>query len=81
MTRTMENSKKGEGNFIDKPRVGKEQRHGGAYPTGANYITKEGRRLAPLPRRLPRRGRPLRRSGLEVGAADAGSVEDPHRGL
>jgi hypothetical protein len=40
--------------FINSPLWGVEQRHGGAYPTGVNYIAKEGRRLAPLPRRLPR---------------------------
>jgi hypothetical protein len=45
---------KSKGNFINKPQEGRKRRHGGAYPAGANYITKEGRRLAPLPRRLPR---------------------------
>jgi hypothetical protein len=44
---------------IDSPRCGKKQRHGGAYPAGMNYMTKEERRLAPLPRRLPRQGRPF----------------------
>jgi hypothetical protein len=33
--------------------VGKGAKHDGAYPTGKDYTTKEGRRLAPLPRRLP----------------------------
>jgi hypothetical protein len=33
---------------------GKGQKHGGAYLAGENYMTREGRRLAPLPRRLPR---------------------------
>jgi hypothetical protein len=27
-------------NFIDGPRQGKEERHGGAYPTGASYTAK-----------------------------------------
>jgi hypothetical protein len=45
--------------FIDKPPVGEKQRHGGAYPAGINYIAKEGRRLALLPRRLPQQGRPF----------------------
>jgi hypothetical protein len=45
--------------FINRPLWGEEQRDGGAYPAGVNYIAKEGRRLAPLPRRLPRQGRPF----------------------
>jgi hypothetical protein len=45
--------------FIDSPRWGEKQRHGGAYPAGVNYVAKEGRRLAPLPRRLLRQGRPF----------------------
>jgi hypothetical protein len=45
--------------FINSPLWGEKQRHGGAYPAGVNYITKEGRRLAPLPRRLPRQDRPF----------------------
>jgi hypothetical protein len=43
--------------FIDSPLWGKKQRHGRAYPADVNYISKEGRTLAPLPRRLPRQGR------------------------
>jgi hypothetical protein len=27
-------------NFINKPPEGGKRRHNGAYPTGANYITK-----------------------------------------
>jgi hypothetical protein len=46
--------RKRKGNFINKPQEGRKQRHGGTYPIDANYIAKEGRRLAPLPRRLPR---------------------------
>jgi hypothetical protein len=45
--------------FINSPLWGEKQRNGGAYPAGVNYIAKEGRRLAPLPRRLPRQGRPF----------------------
>jgi hypothetical protein len=60
MTRTTTSSEKRKNktinkeDFIDSPRWGEKQRHGGAYPTGVNYIAKEGRRLDPLPRRLPR---------------------------
>jgi hypothetical protein len=45
--------------FIDSPRWGEKQRHGRAYPVGVKYIAKEGRRLAPLPRRLPRQDHPF----------------------
>jgi hypothetical protein len=61
-TRSVKERKKWTTNkegFINNPLWGEEQRHGGAYLTGASYIPKEGRRLAPLPRRLPRQGRPL----------------------
>jgi hypothetical protein len=51
--------RKSKEDFIDRPQRGKKQRHGGAYPAGANYIAKEGRRLAPLPRRLSWQGRPF----------------------
>jgi hypothetical protein len=60
MTKTTTNSKKRKNrtinnkDFINSPRWEEKQRHGGAYPTGMNYIAKEGRRLAPLPRRLQR---------------------------
>jgi hypothetical protein len=55
MTKTMANNKeqKSKEDFIDNPQWGRKQRHGGAYPAGASYIAKEGRRLAPLPGRLP----------------------------
>jgi hypothetical protein len=71
-TRSIKERKKRTTNgkdFINNPLWGEEQRHGGAYPTGANYIPKEGRRLAPLPRRLPRQGRPftLPRAGGRCG--------------
>jgi hypothetical protein len=55
MTRTMKDSK-----VINKrislkcPPVGEGAKHDGAYPAGKDYMAKEGRRLAPLPRRLPR---------------------------
>jgi hypothetical protein len=45
--------------FIDIPRWREKQRHGGAYLAGVNYITKEGRRLASPPRRLPWQGCPF----------------------
>jgi hypothetical protein len=32
--------RKSKGNFINKPHEGRKQRHGGAYPAGANYIAK-----------------------------------------
>jgi hypothetical protein len=35
------------------PQRGREQSYDGAYPAGENYIAKEGRRLALLPRRPP----------------------------
>jgi hypothetical protein len=60
MTRTTMSSEKRKNktinkeDFIDSPRLGEKPRHGRAYPAGVNYIAKEGRRLAPLPRRLPR---------------------------
>jgi hypothetical protein len=44
---------------IDNPRWGEKQRHSGAYPASMNYMTKEGRRLAPLPRRLLWQGHPF----------------------
>jgi hypothetical protein len=40
--------------FIKMPPDGEGARHGGAFPAGMYYMAKEGRRLAPLPRRLPR---------------------------
>jgi hypothetical protein len=43
-----------EEDFNNSPLWGEKHRHGGTYPAGVNYIAKEGRRLAPLPRRLPR---------------------------
>jgi hypothetical protein len=43
--------------FTNSPLWGEKQRNGGAYPAGVSYIAQEGRRLAPLPRRLPRQGR------------------------
>jgi hypothetical protein len=61
-TRSVKERKKWTTNkkgFINNPLWEEEQRHGGAYPAGANYIPKEERRLAPLPRRLPRQGRPI----------------------
>jgi hypothetical protein len=67
--------------FINNPQRGEEPRHGGAYPAGVSYIAKEGRRLAPLPSRVPQKGRPLLHRGLGEGAEDAGGGEDPHRGL
>jgi hypothetical protein len=33
--------------------LGEGAKHDGAYPTGKDYKAKEGRRLDPLPRRLP----------------------------
>jgi hypothetical protein len=36
------------------PQRGKEQSYGRAYPAGENYIAKERRRLALLPRRPSR---------------------------
>jgi hypothetical protein len=60
---------------------GEEQRHGGAYPTGVNYIAKEERRLAPLPEGYRGKAGPLLRRVLGVGAVDVGGGEDPHRGL
>jgi hypothetical protein len=65
MTRTTMSSEKRKNktinkeDFINSPLWGEKQRHGGTYPTDVNYIAKEGRRLAPLPRRLPRQGRPF----------------------
>jgi hypothetical protein len=54
MTRTMKNSKMINKRIpLKRPQRGKEQKHGGAYPAGENYTAKEGRRLVPLPRRLP----------------------------
>jgi hypothetical protein len=44
---------------FNSPQRGKEQKHGGAYPTGGSYIAKGGRRLALLPRRPPQQGRPF----------------------
>jgi hypothetical protein len=78
-TRTTASNKewKSKGDFIDNLPWGKEQRHSGAYPTGANYIAKEGRRLAPLTRRLPRQGRLF--TALRARGRCGG--EDPHRGL
>jgi hypothetical protein len=46
---TNNKERKSKEDFIDSPLRGKKQRHSGAYPTGTNYIAKEGRRLAPLP--------------------------------
>jgi hypothetical protein len=57
MTRTTTNSEKRKNktinnkDFMDSPRWGEKQRHGGAYPAGVNYIAKEGRKLAPLPQK------------------------------
>jgi hypothetical protein len=59
MTRSIKEQRKWITNkeiSLNNPQRGKEQRHGGAYPTGGNYITKEGRRLALLPRRPPQKG-------------------------
>jgi hypothetical protein len=53
------NKKINKEDFINSPLWGEKQRHGGAYPAGVNYIGKEGRRLASLPKRLPRQGRPF----------------------
>jgi hypothetical protein len=83
-TRSIKERKKWTTNgkdFINNFPWGEEQRHDRAYPAGANYIPKEGRRLAPLPRRLLRQAAPLLRCGLGVGAANASGSEDPHRGL
>jgi hypothetical protein len=71
-TRSVKERKKWTTNgkdFINNSPWGEEQRHGGAYPAGANYIPKEGRRLALLPRRLPWQGRPftLPRAGGRCG--------------
>jgi hypothetical protein len=47
-------NQKSKESFSNKSPEGRKWRHGGAYPAGASYITKEGRRLASLPRRSPR---------------------------
>jgi hypothetical protein len=64
-----------------KPPLGEGAKHDGAFPAGKNYKAKEGRRLAPLPRRLPPRASSSLRRELGVGAADAIGGEDPHHGL
>jgi hypothetical protein len=56
--------------FIKLPPVGEGAKHGGAYPAGKDYKIKEGRRLAPLPRRPPRRG--LLLTALEAGGRCGG---------
>jgi hypothetical protein len=56
MTRSVKEQRKWTTNKeipLNNPQRGEEQRHGGAYPAGENYIAKEGRRLALLPRRPP----------------------------
>jgi hypothetical protein len=72
---------KSKGNFINKPQEGRKRRHGGAYPTGASYITKRGGDKLPSLEGYHGEAAPLCHRGLEVGAADADSGEDPHRGL
>jgi hypothetical protein len=54
MTKTTANNKKRETkeDFIDNPQRGRKQRHGGAYPAGASYIAKAGRRLVIRPKRI-----------------------------
>jgi hypothetical protein len=56
MTRSVKERRKWTTNKeipFNNPQRGEEQRRGGAYPVGENYIAKEGRRLALLPRRPP----------------------------
>jgi hypothetical protein len=60
-TRTTANIKKQKSKeiFITNPQWGRGQRHGGAFPAGTGYIAKVGRRVVPLPRRLPHQDLPF----------------------
>jgi hypothetical protein len=54
---------------LNSPQRGKEQKHGGAYPTGGSYSAKGGRRLALLPRGIQQQGCPFTplRAGRRCG--------------